>query len=311
MPTFVSLSTGSLQVTHTAGFNLSVPFTHAISGGTVSIASDQFNLTPAQAADEAQYTTIFVEDPDDLRRLRALLRYALCPDFGELRHEWIAAAGQGGLNKMVADAFRDAESKNQAAYTRKKPAQGKEGQNPPSAKRTLEDANKLVRQLAPENAGKMSPTDSLLLAQKLRQAAEANVKAENAAPKKKIGAGTGAATTNGQASNVDTVENEARHLSYIVDAFPPKQNWIWVIRQGGPPAMKCSYGTSFANADAVLIGTFNGITFYADPDKLGLFFVLLNYAVPNTIGTTFLGDQGTLVGQGPRKVQTLQLIGSP
>jgi hypothetical protein len=277
MPAFESLGSGTLQATHTAGFNFSVPFTRAFSGAVSSIGSSTINLNPAQTADNASYTTQYVQDPDDLRRLSALFHYALCPDFGELSKDWIAAAGQGTLNAQVARAFADAEALNphiRAPNAKKAAALYKKAAEAPNAKA----AARILAQAASAAAAAPAPAGG---------------------------------PNSDQASKVDTLENEERHLSDIVNSLPPDYHWIWPKTDSGPPVRVCRNGASFADTNAVLIGTFNGVTFYADPDKLREFLLLANYAVPNTIGTVYLNDQGAIVGQPTQRPQTFQIIGNP
>ena len=273
-PAYVSLSTGQIQATHTAGFNFSIPLTPAFTGATRSLASDQFNMTPVQTADEAIYDTTFVQDPDDLRRLRALLWYALCPNSKQLTDEWIKAAGQNPINKDVFAAFNAAEKERDA----QRPPEN------PSKNKLLKKLNKLL-----SDAGKPNGN--------VDTKAVADVVAHIAGAK-----GSGGGGNNGSAPsiNTDTIENEEYHLSEIVDAITPSVNWVWIGRDDGTATSLCAIPPFFKPPSAVYVGTYRGVRLYADPDKLAKFLILVNYAVPNTIGTTYLTDKA-LVGQGAPK----------
>jgi hypothetical protein len=95
IPGHIELANGQIQATNQAGINLKYPFSAASTTSSVSSAvstvttrGSEFDLNPAQTQDQESYNILPVTDPDDLRRLRAIYHYAICPDIDVFAREW-------------------------------------------------------------------------------------------------------------------------------------------------------------------------------------------------------------------------------
>jgi hypothetical protein len=89
MPGHVELANGQIQETNQLGINLKYPYTHTAAPSGVTLASgSEFDVNPAQTQDQESYSLLPVTDPDDLRRLRAIYHYAVCPDPRQFAQEW-------------------------------------------------------------------------------------------------------------------------------------------------------------------------------------------------------------------------------
>jgi hypothetical protein len=89
MPGHVELANGQIQATNQLGVNLKYPYTHTAAPSGVTLASgSEFDVNPAQTQDQESYSLLPVTDSDDLRRLRAIYHYAVCPDPKRFAQEW-------------------------------------------------------------------------------------------------------------------------------------------------------------------------------------------------------------------------------
>jgi hypothetical protein len=136
IPGHVELANGQIQATNQAGINLKYPFSAARTSSSVTSAvttvvtkGNEFDLNPAQTQDQESYNILPVTDPDDLRRLRAIYHYAICPDPAVFGREW----------EIADQYFFRSSAKQPAPSTTSKP------DNPPSPAGA---AQRTVRKLA-------------------------------------------------------------------------------------------------------------------------------------------------------------------
>lgn len=304
VPAHFTLASGQLMATHTAGFNFAVPFTHGLTGSSVTVGEDQFNLTPAQTADQAEYITTPVEDPDDQRRLRALYRYAICPDFQKLAAEWMTAAGQNKINSEVMADFPLGPSTPPVSKKALKSAE----ENADRTQKALEKVESALKEqkINPRVAQK---SDALAKAQANANAASEVLKALK--PRAKSHSANAAGKGQGAGSKdatVDTLENERRRLNDIVSTLGYNEPWLFWRQQDGVVGATCPwdpYRTATPTRYVVRVGTYNGVDLYANPDKLSNFMLLVNASVPNTIGTYVLKTDNTIIGPPPTRAGIL------
>jgi hypothetical protein len=95
MPGHVELANGQIQATNQLGVNLKYPYSSVINSTSASSVvtkgitrGEEFDINPAQTQDQESYNLLPVTDPDDLRRLRAIYHYAICPDPEAFMQEW-------------------------------------------------------------------------------------------------------------------------------------------------------------------------------------------------------------------------------
>jgi len=90
IPGHVELASGQIQATNMLGVNLKYPYSKVIapSGAATTTIGNEFDVNPAQTQDQESYTLLPVTDNEDLRRLRAIYHYAICPNPLVFRFEW-------------------------------------------------------------------------------------------------------------------------------------------------------------------------------------------------------------------------------
>lgn len=92
VPGHVELANGQIQATNQLGVNLKYPYSSAAApSGVTKTLGSEYDVNPAQTQDQESYSLLPVTDPDDLRRLRAIYHYAVCPDPKQFAEEWEVA----------------------------------------------------------------------------------------------------------------------------------------------------------------------------------------------------------------------------
>ena len=95
IPGHVELANGQIQATNQLGINLKYPYSQVTGASTATnilttstTRGSEVDLNPAQTQDQESYNLLPVTDPDDLRRLRAIYHYAICPNRDDFLRDW-------------------------------------------------------------------------------------------------------------------------------------------------------------------------------------------------------------------------------
>jgi hypothetical protein len=92
IPGHVELFNGQVQITNMVGVNAKLPYSKVRTATSATTTlGNEYDLTPAQTQDQESYNLLPVTDSDDLRRLRALYQYAVCPDPIRFAQQWAIA----------------------------------------------------------------------------------------------------------------------------------------------------------------------------------------------------------------------------
>jgi hypothetical protein len=327
IPGHVELSNGTIQATNMLGVNLKYPFSQAVTTSSVSAAvttartvGSELDLNPAQTQDQESYTIVPVTDPDDLRRLRAIYHYAICPNPWLFEREWeiadqfsyprtrsatapktptVKPPSRVSRDRVIeivnshVQAVRSSPSTEHLTKTENDLA-GLRGANQPPL--TPQQRSQIDAALAEASAPQPTKTpeqatDTILMILESTQRSAA------AAP----GGGTKDQTT-GTGDNIAYEQAKARIIVRELGIQP----WLYIRTADGTFVSPCRNGPDQTPVDPeqlISLGSYRGHALYAtDLKKFSDLVLFVLGGIPNTTGTHILdGASGGAVAQPKSK----------
>jgi hypothetical protein len=319
IPGHVELANGQIQITNQLGANLKFPYTKVLNGAgaiTSKTLGDEADITPAQTQDQESYNLLPVTDSEDLRRLRALYHYAVCPgDRNAFSLEW-GLADQRYFRS--APTARASHTKSAAAKTptladviRKDLTDAEKTKAGPEA-----TANLIAGKIAPVPTQDQVKSIKDIVASKdedidgkvadIIQAVgkEARLLKRYAAPTPGKAVAGKSDQTKG-ATPTDSVAYEEYKKDVILSPLGlGSEPWLFVKAGDGTFASACrdaNYGVPLAAPNAYL-GTAGGFEFWTnDRKKFSDLVIFVLGGIPNTVGSH-------IIGGAPSKATTTQFF---
>jgi hypothetical protein len=303
IPGHVELANGQIQITNQLGVNLKFPYSKVVNGSgavTSKTIGSEADVNPAQTQDQESYNLLPVTDSEDLRRLRALYHYAVCPGDSRLFSlEW-GLADQRFFRPPMSGAAK----------------------KPPAKKRTL--AEVITKDLEDAKTAKLTPgeTASVIsseLAVSLTDVQKEGIKAiiesssevrtktkeiigvvgSDAPLKKEYAAPTPSKATQGKSDQTkaggtgDSVAFEEYKKEVILSPEGlGTEPWLFLRNGDGTFSSACREAPFVGPqiAPYVYLGTAGGYEFWTNDRKKFsdlVLFVLGN--IPNTVGSHVIG----------------------
>jgi hypothetical protein len=319
IPGHVELANGQIQITNQLGVNLKFPYTKVVNGAgavTSKTIGSEADVNPAQTQDQESYNLLPVTDSEDLRRLRALYHYAVCPgDKVAFELEWGLA--------------------DQRFF---QPAPSGPAKKPPPKPRTLadvitEDLQNAKPNAKPEDtagiirdqiAKKLSDDDVKRIADIIASASDIPTKTKeivavvgsNTPLLHPFAAPSGAKATPGKSDQTksagtgDTVAFEEYKKEVILSKDGlGTEPWLFLRNGDGTFSSACTDGNygQPARLPSVYLGTVGGYEFWTnDRKKFSDLVLFVLGGIPNTVGSHVIGG-----GSKAANTQFFTLNGQP
>ncbi len=296
IPGHVELNAGVIQVQNQVAVGYKLPDLTTVAtaaGSTLSslthTTTHEFDVNSAQTQDQESYNILPVTDADDLRRLRALYHYAVCPNQKQFETEWLLAAQSFNAPLPSAPPSINAEEKVEriiSDYASGKITSGK-------AADELEGLAKR-KPLNPENK-KIIDDNLQLVAKDMNTATDKILTALGIKPRQNMFTAApvkGAAKESGKSgptsSGSDDFDFEKKKYSVIIsdDQGLGTTQWLFWRRPGGEIAAVCDKKhVDPGKEDLTFLGFENGYEIYTDnPKRFSDLVLFVLGGIPNTVG---------------------------
>ncbi len=318
IPGHVELATGQIQITNQVGVNFKFPYSKVLNGAgavTSKTIGSEADVNPAQTQDQESYSLLPVTDSDDLRRLRALYHYAVCP--GNPRAfalEWgiadqrffrpvsSSAPAKPPKEKTLSDVIKEDLKKAQ-----------KTGAKPEETAGVIRDqiAKSLdAAQLKDIQDAIASKDDIEVKAYKIICVVGPDTKLikPHAAAGSKPAAG-GKSDQTKAAGGSDSTAYEDYKMELILASLGEKP-WLFVKKGDGSFSIPCrDPGVGMAAEPPTdYLGSASGLEFWTnDRKKFSDLVLFVLGGIPNTVGSHVLGGAGSKAGA----VQSFYINGQP
>jgi len=309
IPGHVELNAGVIQVQNQIAVGYKMPDLSTVAraaGATLSSVTHsnthEFDVNSAQTQDQESYNILPVTDADDLRRLRALYFYAVCPDWMEFKKEWLLAAQSYNtapadsppppktadekvrdvVQSFAAGSITSQEAADQLEkLSNKKPL-------PPEERKIITDNLDTVA------------TDINKATQKIMGALGIKPRPQNFAAAIAKGSPKDTSKSGPGSAGSDTFSFELAKYFLITDPDKGlgKRRWLYWRRPGGEIGASCP-GERFHVApnpsELSLLGSANGYELYTDDGKRFSDLVLFVLGgIPNTVGAHILDQTASV-----------------
>jgi len=307
IPGHVELSNGQIQITNQLGLNLKFPYSKVLNGSgavTSKTLGAEADVNPAQTQDQESYNLLPVTDSEDLRRLRALYHYAVCPgDRATFALEW-SLADQRFFVPPTAQPPATTPPKKGVADVVKADLQSAE-----KGKAKPEDTANLIRD---QIAKAISDTDRDAIKNIIQS--DSTIQAKTDAIVKIVGnnaplvkpfaapapAKPGGAKADGtkDSSGADTVAFEEYKKDMILSEVGlGTQPWLFLQNGDGTFSSACPEASRTAvslGPPDVYLGNADGYEFWTnDRKKFSDLVLFVLGGIPNTVGAHVIGGSGS------------------
>jgi hypothetical protein len=301
IPGHVELSNGQIQITNQLGVNLKFPYSKVLNGSgavTSKTLGAEADVNPAQTQDQESYNLLPVTDSEDLRRLRALYHYAVCPgDKAAFAFEWALADQQFFRASVSAKgSAKPAAPRQTVSEVVRKDLQDAIKSNATPEKTANLIAGRIARNVSPADLGKIQneKTDTIVAV----VGSDAPLVKPYAAPSpSKQGQKSDATKDN---SGADTVAFEEYKKEVILSKEGlGTEPWLFLRRGDGTFSSACpevGY-LSPLSSPTVYLGTVRGYEFWTtDRKKFSDLVLFVLGGIPNTVGSHIIGGVGSKAG---------------